>query len=81
MINQIVLNRFDANKLIVRISEHDRNSTNESKTQDYQVEKTIKHSAYSTTNYDSDIALLKLKNHITFQGSMRPACLPEQGIF
>ncbi|XP_077277070.1 trypsin-1 [Temnothorax americanus] len=72
------IDRFDANKLIVRILEHDRNLTGESKTQDFQVEKTIKHSGYSTTNYDSDIALLKLRNAITFEDLMRPACLPEQ---
>lgn len=81
IINQIFLNRFDVNKLTVRILEHDWNSTGESKTQDFQVEKTIRHSGYSTTNYNNDIALLKLKNSIIFQGSIRPVCLPEQGIF
>ncbi|XP_011878398.1 PREDICTED: trypsin-1-like [Vollenhovia emeryi] len=72
------IDRFDANKLIVRILEHDWNSTTESKTQDFLVEKTIKHSAYSTANYNNDIALLKLKDAIKFEGPMRPACLPEQ---
>lgn len=80
-INQILLDRFDANKLIVRILEHNWNSSSESKTQDFQVEKTIKHSGYSTVNYNNDIALLKLKTTIKFQGLMRPACLPEQGTF
>ncbi|KYN28211.1 PREDICTED: trypsin-1-like [Trachymyrmex cornetzi] len=72
------VDRFDINKLIARILEHDRSSTNESKTQDFQIEKVIKHPSYSTTNYDNDIALLKLKNAIKFQGPMRPACLPEK---
>lgn len=66
--------------MIARILEHDWNSTGESKTQDFQIEKTIKHSSYSTINYNNDIGLLKLKGTIKFQGSMRPACLPEQGI-
>ncbi|GAB1862293.1 trypsin [Camponotus japonicus] len=73
------IDKFDASKLIVRILEHDWNSTNESKTQDFKVEKTIKHSGYSTVNYDNDIGLIKLKEPIKFQGPMRPACLPEQG--
>lgn len=67
--------------MIVRILEHDLNSTSESKTQDFKVEKTIKHSGYSTVNYDNDIGLIKLKEPIKFQGLMRPACLPEQGNF
>ncbi|XP_011156887.1 trypsin-1 [Solenopsis invicta] len=69
---------FDPSKLTVRILEHDWKTSNESKTQDFQVEKIIRHSAYSTTNYNNDIALLKLDSAIKFQGSMRPACLPEQ---
>ncbi|XP_036144539.1 trypsin-1 [Monomorium pharaonis] len=72
------IDRFDANKLSVRILEHDLHTINESKIQDFQVEKTIKHSGYSTVNYNNDIALLKLKTPIKFEGLMRPACLPEQ---
>ncbi|KAL6262141.1 hypothetical protein P5V15_007238 [Pogonomyrmex californicus] len=72
------IDRFDANKLTVRILEHDWNLTNETKTQDFKVEKVIMHSGYSTTNYNNDIALIKLKNIIKFQGPMRPVCLPDQ---
>ncbi|KAG5333776.1 TRYP protein, partial [Acromyrmex heyeri] len=72
------IDRFDVNKLIARILEHDWNSTGESKTQDFQIEKAIRHPSYSTTNYDNDIALLKLKDAIKFQDSMRPVCLPEK---
>lgn len=64
--------------MTIRILEHDRNSTTESETQEFRVEKTIKHSGYSTLNYNNDIALIKLKDAIKFKGSMRPACLPEQ---
>ncbi|XP_011635957.1 trypsin-1-like [Pogonomyrmex barbatus] len=72
------IDRFDANKLTVRILEHDWNLANETKTQDFNVEKVIMHSGYSTTNYNNDIALIKLKNIIKFQGPMRPVCLPDQ---
>ncbi|XP_011341020.1 trypsin-1 isoform X2 [Ooceraea biroi] len=72
------IDRFDVNKLSVRILEHDWNTTSEADTQEYKVEKTIKHSGYSTTNYNNDIALIKLAHPIKFQGSMRPACLPDR---
>ncbi|KAL0134167.1 hypothetical protein PUN28_001181 [Cardiocondyla obscurior] len=72
------VDRFDVNKLSVRILEHNWNATNQSKTQTFEVEKSIKHSGYSTTNYNNDIALLKLKTAIEFKGFMRPVCLPEQ---
>lgn len=67
--------------MTVRILEHDRNTTTESETQEYKVESAIKHSGYSTLNYNNDIALIKLKDSITFQGTMRPVCLPEAGQF
>ncbi|XP_029172991.1 trypsin-1-like isoform X2 [Nylanderia fulva] len=73
------IDRFDGSRMTVRIFEHDRNSTSESKTQDFKVEKIIKNSGYSTTNYNNDIALIKLTDSIKFQGSMRPVCLPEPG--
>lgn len=71
--------RFDASKMTVLILEHDRNTTAEAKTQEFKVEKTIKHSGYSTLNYNNDIALVKLKKDIAFRGSLRPVCLPERG--
>ncbi|KAM0734724.1 Trypsin-1 [Formica fusca] len=73
------IDKFDETKLTVRIMEHNRNSTSESTTQNFKVEKAFKHSGYSTINYDNDIALIKLREPIKFQGSMRPACLPEPG--
>lgn len=71
--------RFDPKLISVRILEHDRNSTTEAKTQEFRVDKVIKHSGYSTYNYNNDIALIKLKDAIRFEGKMRPVCLPERG--
>lgn len=71
------IDKFDISKMSVRILEHDWKSTNETKTQDFKVEYTLKHIGYSTTNYNNDIALIKLKTPIRFQDSMRPVCLPE----
>ncbi|KAH0950476.1 hypothetical protein HN011_008370 [Eciton burchellii] len=73
------IDRFDVNKLTVRILEHNWNSTSKTNTQEYKVEKTIKHSGYSNINYNNDIALIKLANPIEFRDSMRPVCLPDRG--
>ncbi|XP_016908556.1 trypsin-1-like [Apis cerana] len=72
------VDRFDSNLISVRILEHDRNSTTEAKTQEFRVDKVIKHGGYSTYNYNNDIALIKLKDAIRFEGKMRPVCLPER---
>nr|XP_003704850.2 PREDICTED: trypsin-1-like [Megachile rotundata] len=72
------VDRFDPNLMSIRILEHDRNSTTESETQMFKVEKVIRHSAYSTYNYNNDIALVKVKDSIKFEGKMRPVCLPER---
>ena len=65
--------------MVIRIGDHDRSSTTEAKTQDFKVEQITKHSGYSTTNFNNDIGLVKIKGVIKFQGSMRPVCMPEQG--
>lgn len=75
----IVLTRFDVSRMSVRVFEHNWSVTNETKTQEFQVERTIKHNGYSTTNYNNDIGLVKLKNSVVFQGPLRPVCLPERG--
>ncbi|XP_017881913.1 trypsin-1-like [Ceratina calcarata] len=72
------VDRFDPNFISVKILEHDRNSTTETETQVFKAEKVIKHSGYSTTNYNNDIALVKLNDSIQFEGKMRPVCLPER---
>ncbi|XP_034194790.2 trypsin-1 [Osmia lignaria lignaria] len=72
------VDRFDPNLMTIQILEHDRNSTTESETQVFKVDKVIKHIGYSTFNYNNDIALVKLKGIIRFEGKMRPVCLPER---
>ncbi|XP_017759429.1 PREDICTED: trypsin-1-like [Eufriesea mexicana] len=72
------VDRFDPNLMSVLLLEHNRNSTTEAETQLFQVEKVIRHSGYSTNNYNNDIALVKLKDTIRFEGKMRPVCLPER---
>ncbi|KFO73925.1 Coagulation factor X, partial [Cuculus canorus] len=44
----------------------------------HRVEKIIAHARYDNRTYDSDIALLKLEEPITFSEDVIPACLPEE---
>ncbi|KFV96989.1 Coagulation factor X, partial [Eurypyga helias] len=44
----------------------------------HRVEKIITHDDFDTDTYDSDIALLKLEEPITFSEDVVPACLPEE---
>ncbi|KAI4499078.1 hypothetical protein M0802_005944 [Mischocyttarus mexicanus] len=73
------IDRFEPNLMSVVILEHDRNTTTETKIEEYKVEQIIKHSGYSIVNYNNDIALIKLNNVIKFKGLMRPVCLPDKG--
>ncbi|XP_020278717.1 trypsin-1-like [Pseudomyrmex gracilis] len=72
------IDRFDISRMSVRVFEHDWSVNNETKMQEFRVERTIKHSGYSTTNYNNDIGLVKLKNSIVFEGPLRPVCLPDR---
>ncbi|XP_053996820.1 trypsin-1-like [Hylaeus anthracinus] len=72
------VDRFDPTSMSIVILEHDRNSTTEAETKVFKVDKLIKHSGYSTYNYNNDIALVRLKESIPFKGKMRPVCLPER---
>ncbi|NXD83711.1 FA10 factor, partial [Halcyon senegalensis] len=44
----------------------------------HRVEKIISHAEFDAETFDSDIALLKLKEPITFSEGVVPACLPEE---
>ncbi|XP_036329630.1 CLIP domain-containing serine protease 2-like [Rhagoletis pomonella] len=45
--------------------------------QDVGIEKLIKQPGYSATNYNNDIALLRLERRISFSSSVKPICIPE----
>ncbi|XP_034936659.1 trypsin-1-like [Chelonus insularis] len=72
------VDRFDKSQIRVKVGVHKRNSTSGSQTE-YRVQTMMKHSGYSLQNYNNDIALIKIKGIIKFEGSMRPVCLPEKG--
>ncbi|XP_076284090.1 trypsin-1-like [Lasioglossum baleicum] len=71
------VDRFDPKLMSVRILVHNRNTT-EADARTFMVDSVMKHSGYSTYNYNNDIALVRLTESIEFEGKMRPACLPEK---
>lgn len=73
--------RFQKQSMMVRILEHDRNSSLEAKTQEFKVKEIIRHTGYSTVNYNNDIALIRVDGEIKFDEIMRPVCLAEKGVY
>lgn len=59
--------------------EHNIRSQTEAKSIDFKIKKIIKHSGYSRTNFNNDIALIMVDREIKFDKSMGPVCLPEKG--
>ncbi|XP_012250680.2 trypsin-1-like [Athalia rosae] len=68
---------FNKNYLGARILVHARNSTAKSVVRDFKISKVIRHTGYSTINYNNDIALLKVHATISLDDKVRPVCLPE----
>ncbi|XP_039600572.1 coagulation factor X [Polypterus senegalus] len=62
---------------IVVVGEHDT-SKDEGRESKHRVERVIAHNKYVPQTYDNDIALLKLKDKITFNKYVIPACLPDK---
>ncbi|XP_028408920.1 transmembrane protease serine 9-like [Dendronephthya gigantea] len=48
--------------------------------QKMQIDKIITHEQYDSSNYDYDIALIKLRNPITYTERVKPICLPYSGL-
>lgn len=44
-----------------------------------QVTRIVKHSGYSSANYNNDIALLQLDKILKFDNLLRPVCMPTPG--
>ena len=47
---------------------------------DFAVEKIIEHPAYNRRTLAHDIAILKLKESITFTNRIKPLCLPSKDV-
>ncbi|XP_058444136.1 transmembrane protease serine 9-like [Malaya genurostris] len=67
---------FNPAKISVVLLDHDRSNKEEAKTITTKVERVIKHNGYNPSNYNSDIAILKLDQVLKFDERLRPVCLP-----
>ncbi|CRL05277.1 CLUMA_CG018008, isoform A [Clunio marinus] len=70
---------FNPTRLSVRLLEHDRSISTESKTITRKVKRIVKHPRYSQSNYDNDIALVQLDEPVEFEGILNPVCLAKSG--
>lgn len=73
------VNGFNADRISVRLLEHDRNTGAEAQSFDRKVLRVVKHAGYSSATYNNDIALLRLESAVDFGATLRPVCLPTMG--
>ncbi|XP_059482706.1 trypsin-1-like [Neocloeon triangulifer] len=71
--------RLRRSKFKVVLGDHDQFSTTESPAVMRAVSAIIRHKNFDGTNYNHDIALLKLRRPVTFSKQVRPVCLPSSG--
>ncbi|CAG9792780.1 unnamed protein product [Diatraea saccharalis] len=70
------LEGFTPSGLAVIAGEHDVNSADSSATAGYLISQFIVHPLYTSSNYDYDIAILRLQSDIVFSDRVGPVCLP-----
>lgn len=71
-------NSFSGPAKYVRLGEHDQNSENDGTKIDLRIIESIPHPEYRYPIQYNDIGLFKLERRVELNGSIRPACLPEQ---
>lgn len=70
-----------AGDLKVRLAEYDFNDANNKDRRDFTVNRIIRHEKYNASNYNSDIALIKLSQEVEFTNKLQPVCIPERQDF
>ncbi|XP_050356174.1 venom serine protease-like [Nymphalis io] len=60
----------------VVVGEHDTSTGSESMTQGFRVAQVIIHPQYTSSNYDFDVAILKINGQIKYNDYVAPVCLP-----
>lgn len=71
--------RSEEKDIIVRLGDHDLTIPDETKPEDFNVTRIIRHEDYSNITYRHDIALLVLDKPIRYNTYMQPVCLPPPG--
>ncbi|XP_032586210.1 trypsin-1 [Drosophila mojavensis] len=69
---------FRKERISVRLLEHDRKMSHMQKI-DRKVAEVITHPKYNARNYDNDIAIIKLDEHVEFNEVLHPVCMPTPG--
>lgn len=67
---------FKTTDLFVTLGDHDTESLEEAPAYSEFVIEIIMHEDYNSTSVDNDIALLRIKNKVTFTNAVNPVCLP-----
>jgi len=75
----LLLCRFNQNKMMVRLLDHSRAATGETRTIERKVRHIVAHSRYDDRTFNNDIALLGLDKAVPMEGLLRPVCLPITG--
>ncbi|CAB3364850.1 Hypothetical predicted protein [Cloeon dipterum] len=70
---------FTANRMGIRLMEHNRDTSSETKPIDRSVTKIIYHNKYNPNTFNNDIALLRMDKEVPIKGDLYPACLPTPG--
>ncbi|KAB0803011.1 hypothetical protein PPYR_05197 [Photinus pyralis] len=74
------VNGISKERLLAVFLDHDRSTSQETKTFFRRITKIINHGAYGIgASYNNDIALLELEHPISFDGILKPVCLPLAG--
>lgn len=63
----------------MRLLDHSRHATGETRTIDRKVRHVVVHSRYDDKTFNNDIALLELDKVVSMEGLLRPVCLPVTG--
>lgn len=70
---------FYKDNMSVRLMEHDRNDDKETMVIERNISRIIKHSGYSDSTFNNDIALLRMGAPVPFENGLMPVCLPQRG--
>ncbi|XP_047115560.1 trypsin-1-like [Schistocerca piceifrons] len=70
---------FDHRRIRVRLLEHDRDKPSETEVIERRVMRVRLHRHYDSSNYNNDIALIRLSEPVKIEGDLRTVCMPTKG--
>lgn len=73
--------RLKRSKIRVILGDHDQTVINDSESVMRAVSSIVRHRHFDVNSYNHDIALLKLRKPVVFSKTVRPVCLPPEGMY